>query len=329
MRWRVIAKQLVPSRGTLILLWLALGVLFFGSICALTAGLSRQVDDPIGVALAILGAGVLPVCALVAVVGAIREKGSAARALLWLLAWASIGGSGGLISLGIARDPDVGLESAALCYTCTCAPASLVFFIPAGRMLLKAWPELKRALAAERERAAIELVEQRGEIGLGELGAALDLDAARTLSLVQASVQTGRLAAEIDTAQSKVYATAHLHRQQERLLGIVGAHGRISLDELGRELGVPRETLKAWIYELVRRGRFAGALNWSAGMLYSAEAQQLNGPVMLAQAGIQALAYARCPHCGGELALAGVGVVSCQYCGAEVFLQRHNENGRT
>jgi DNA-directed RNA polymerase subunit RPC12/RpoP len=64
-------------------------------------------------------------------------------------------------------------------------------------------------------------------------------------------------------------------------------------------------------------------------MLYSAEAQQLNGPVMLAQAGIQALAYARCPHCGGELALAGVGVVSCRFCGAEVFLQRHNENGRT
>jgi hypothetical protein len=320
MRWRVLGKQILPSRGTLILLWVALGVLFFGSVCALTAAFSRQLDDPIGMALAMLGAGVLPLCALLALVGAIREKGNAPRALLWLLAWGAFCVGAALICLGIARDPEAGLESGALCYTCTCAPFSLVFFIPAGRFVLKAWPDLRRAVADERERKAIELVELRGEISLSEVGDALELNDERSASLVQALVQAGRLAGELDAAQGKVYSTAHLHQRQERLLAIVRAHGRISLDELGRELGVPRETLKSWIYELVRGDReysraFTGAINWSAGMLYSAEAQQLRD-------------HGRCPHCGGELALAGVGVVSCQYCGAEVFLQHRDENGR-
>jgi len=314
MRWRVLGKQILPSRGTLVLLWIALGVLFFGSLFALVAGLSRQLEDPVSMALAILGAGALPACALLTMVGAVREKRSASRAILWLLAWGTFCVSAGLVCLGIARDPDVGLESGALCYTCTCAPFSLILFIPAGRFIFKALPELRQALADERERKAVELAELRGEVNLSELSVALELDAEHTTALVHKLITDKRLIGELDAAQSKVYTLARLQQHQERLLAIVHAHGRISLEELGRELGVPRETLKNWIYELVRHSRFVGALNWSAGVLYSAEASQL-------------LDGARCPHCGGELTLAGVGVIGCQYCGAEIFLP-HDQLGR-
>ncbi len=42
-------------------------------------------------------------------------------------------------------------------------------------------------------------------------------------------------------------------------------------------------------------------------MLYSVEASKLQGQT-------------HCPNCGGELQLAGKGLVKCPYCGAEIFL---------
>jgi tRNA(Ile2) C34 agmatinyltransferase TiaS len=72
-------------------------------------------------------------------------------------------------------------------------------------------------------------------------------------------------------------------------------------------VNAPRELVKEWIYTLVRNERFSGYINWDEDVLYSAEASRIR------EAG-------RCPQCGGDLGLAGKGVIRCDYCGAEIFL---------
>jgi hypothetical protein len=91
-----------------------------------------------------------------------------------------------------------------------------------------------------------------------------------------------------------------------RLLGMVQAQGQVRISDVALELDASRDQVKAWIYDLVHKGLFAGYINWDEGTLYSRDAGQLRGD--------------KCPNCGGEVELAGKGVVQCPYCGAEIFL---------
>ncbi len=95
-------------------------------------------------------------------------------------------------------------------------------------------------------------------------------------------------------------------QQQKKLLGMVRAQGRVNIAEAALELGVNRDTVKAWVYDLVNKGLFTGYINWDEGDLISVDAAQMRTN--------------KCPHCGGELELAGKGVVKCPYCGTEIFL---------
>ena len=91
-----------------------------------------------------------------------------------------------------------------------------------------------------------------------------------------------------------------------RLLGMVQAQGQVKISDVALELDATRDQVKAWVYDLVDKGLFAGYTDWKAGTLYSREASELRGE--------------RCPNCGGEVALVGKGTVKCPFCGAEVFL---------
>ncbi len=95
-------------------------------------------------------------------------------------------------------------------------------------------------------------------------------------------------------------------QQQKKLLGMVRAQGRVNIAEAALELGVNRDMVKAWVYDLVNKGLFTGYINWDEGDLISVDAAQMRTN--------------KCPHCGGELELAGKGVVKCPYCGTEIFL---------
>ena len=94
--------------------------------------------------------------------------------------------------------------------------------------------------------------------------------------------------------------------KERRLLGMVRAQGQVSVSDVALELDASRDRVRDWIYDLVDKGLFAGYINWDDGTLYSRDAAQMRGN--------------KCPNCGGELELAGKGVVKCPYCGAEVFL---------
>ncbi len=95
--------------------------------------------------------------------------------------------------------------------------------------------------------------------------------------------------------------------KEQKLLGMIQTQGQISISEAAIELDVDRAQVENWIYDLVDKRLFAGYVNWDERTLYSRDASQMRGKN-------------RCPNCGGEVELAGKGVVECPYCGVEIFL---------
>lgn len=95
--------------------------------------------------------------------------------------------------------------------------------------------------------------------------------------------------------------------EQRRLLDIVSTRGQVSIADLVLELKSSRDEVERNLNDLVGRGLFSGYVDWNKGMLYSVDASKLQGAQF-------------CPNCGGKLELAGKGVVTCPYCGAQIFL---------
>jgi hypothetical protein len=150
------------------------------------------------------------------------------------------------------------------------------------------------------------MIQTRGEASLDELAAELGVPPSQVDNLVDRLLQGGHLVGLFDPASGRVYADWALRAKQAQLLAVVHARGQVSFDELAVELRAPRHLLREWVYQAVRRGEFTGYLNWNEGQLYSADAEKLR-------------AEGRCPRCGGELGLAGKGVIQCTHCGAEIF----------
>ncbi len=95
-------------------------------------------------------------------------------------------------------------------------------------------------------------------------------------------------------------------QREKQLLNMVATQGQVSIAEAALELDVSRDQVKAWVYDLVGKGLFSGYINWDDGLLISRRAAELRGN--------------KCPNCGGAVELSGKGVVSCPYCGTEIFL---------
>jgi DNA-directed RNA polymerase subunit RPC12/RpoP len=106
--------------------------------------------------------------------------------------------------------------------------------------------------------------------------------------------------------QREAAAMAEVEKEQQ-LLGMIRTQGQVSIPEVAIELDVNRDQVEDWIYDLVDKGLFAGYVDWDDRVLYSRDVSQMKGDN-------------RCPNCGGELELAGKGVVKCPYCGVEIFL---------
>jgi DNA-directed RNA polymerase subunit RPC12/RpoP/ABC-type sulfate transport system permease subunit len=95
--------------------------------------------------------------------------------------------------------------------------------------------------------------------------------------------------------------------KQKKILNMVLAQGKVTLSEVALELNAPMERVQDMVRDLVGKNLFSGAINWQDGILWSKQASQMK-------------ADRKCPNCGGQVELAGKGVVKCPYCGSEVFL---------
>ncbi|HCG30754.1 MAG TPA: hypothetical protein DEU95_13820, partial [Chloroflexi bacterium] len=96
-------------------------------------------------------------------------------------------------------------------------------------------------------------------------------------------------------------------QRQRKLLAIVETAGQISIADLALQIGGTRDSVRDDLYDLVSKGLFSGYADWNRGILYTRAASDLRGSKT-------------CPNCGGQLEIAGKGLIRCPYCGAEIFL---------
>lgn len=96
-------------------------------------------------------------------------------------------------------------------------------------------------------------------------------------------------------------------QRQRRLLDIVKSRGQVSVNEIALEMSVSVDNVREMVHQLVGLQVFSGYVNWKDGTLYSAEASGLRD-------------LKQCRNCGGEITLAGKGIMTCKFCGTEYFL---------
>jgi DNA-directed RNA polymerase subunit RPC12/RpoP len=100
-------------------------------------------------------------------------------------------------------------------------------------------------------------------------------------------------------------------RKEQRLIGMIETQGTVSISQAALELNVNRDQLQGFVYDLVGKGLFTGYVDWKGGKLVAQDAAQIQA----------AQVSNTCPNCGGQVELAGKGLVRCPYCGAEIFLK--------
>ena len=105
----------------------------------------------------------------------------------------------------------------------------------------------------------------------------------------------------------KEAATAEKADKERELLSIVKSRGQVDIRDLAIEMQVSKDEVHDMIHDLVGMGLYSGYINWDEGILYSSQASQLRE-------------LTNCNHCGGQLELAGKGVIRCPFCGTEYFL---------
>jgi hypothetical protein len=95
-------------------------------------------------------------------------------------------------------------------------------------------------------------------------------------------------------------------RKKERLLGMIQAQGKVSLNTIMIEQHMTREEVRNDIYDLVNQGLFSGYIDWQSATFYSKDAARVGSN--------------KCPNCGGIREIVGKGIVKCPYCGVELFI---------
>lgn len=92
-----------------------------------------------------------------------------------------------------------------------------------------------------------------------------------------------------------------------KVLDMVKTRGKVNVSDVVIELKSDLPAVQDMVYKLVGMGVFSGYVNWDEGTLYSEQASELRN-------------MTQCKNCGGNLTLAGKGVIKCPFCGTEYFL---------
>lgn len=216
------------------------------------------------------------------------------------------------ISLSVAVTQASGQGLAVMCLVSMvlCAPVLFLGGVPVFLALPGLPKEIEAAIFAERcDRAFDFLLRQNQVVSYETLSTHLRAPETEIDRILVALLDSNRIQGERRPEYRLFFPRFALEKILEQIPTIVELRGQISFDDLGRELQVPAELVQEWVTRLMGEERFPGYVHWEEKTLYSEDAQAL-------------YEIGRCPKCGGELRLAGKGVIHCTYCGYDIFLKK-------
>jgi biotin operon repressor len=302
--WKRRLRAFLPSAKALVAAWAAVGLLLIGGACAIAFALTAETGGALENVAFILGVITLPLVGTALALASLLEKNLFARGAFGcgaLLAWfaAMVALTAGLYFSAQRSGWPTGL---------CLSPFVLLSSVPVILVLRQAPEEWRRISREAREELALNLIQAGGgQASYADLARELRTSEAEVDNLLAYLIKSDKLQGSRQP-QRKLFITAAASRDKRaRLLRMVGARGQVSLDELTRELGAPRELIQDWVYQMMESERFTGYINWKEGVLFSAEAAQLR------QMGA-------CPQCGSKLELGGKRMISCPSCGLDMFL---------
>jgi transcription initiation factor IIE alpha subunit len=301
MFWKRLFSFFIPSPGSLTLAWAALIISLLLSLTITVIALSEPGFSNPAILYSLVA---FPPAALLLGIASIVERKPGARFLFWTF----VLGLGLLSTSGFLLDGSGDSTSGMLLLTASCC---LPFIIGLDLILVflgwKAYPVFQHTLRAARLQRVLEIIQARGEALLQDLAAELSMSADQVEKLIRTLIADGELMAYLDIEHQRVYSAAALNEKHRRLLAMVNIQGKSALDSLAVDLNVSRTLLHQWIYALAQRGQLHGFVDWAAGTVYSQLVEQI-------------LSQNLCPHCGGQLDVAGKDLIECAYCGVEMFL---------
>ncbi|MCA9930657.1 MAG: hypothetical protein KC419_19365 [Anaerolineales bacterium] len=236
------------------------------------------------------------------IVGAWQETKPLPRALALVIGWLILLGTFALAAIGIAQKGGSLTSTLSAGGAMTLILAGLIGFY--GLKTVRAY---RNALSAGAEQLLVDLVQIRGEVTLAEAAEELRSSASDAAHIAEQAVASGALAGAVDLPNQRIYSLTMLAQKQAQLASVVQAQGQITMPDLSRELRAPESLIRQWLYQLVRRGRFSGYVNWESDTIYSQEREELQQ-------------RHTCPNCAAPLELVGQGIIGCTFCGAEIFV---------
>ena len=236
------------------------------------------------------------------VAGAWSEQKPLPRAVGLFIGWLILSGTFAIAAIGIAQK---GGNWAATLITGGVLALILAGLI--GFYGLQSFREYTKALSASAEQLLVDLVQIRGEVTLDEAAEELRSSASDAAHVAEQAAASGALAGAVDLPNQRIYSLAMLAQKQAQLASVVQAQGQITMQDISRELRAPEALIRQWLYQLVRRGRFSGYVNWETDTIYSQERGELQQ-------------RHTCPNCTAPLELVGQGIIGCTFCGAEIFI---------
>lgn len=226
-------------------------------------------------------------------------------ALALFLAFVEIAG----LTILIMRDTNDDLSVLLFTALILCAPVFLIGGLPLFVSLPGLPKEIEAAVFAERlERALDFLRRQERVVHYRELVHLLRASETEVDRILVALLDSEQIQGKRYPKYRIFVTQAALNKIFEQIPGLVELHGQISFDELAQELEVLPELVQEWVTMLIEDERFSGYIHWKEKRLYSQDAEALHE-------------LKNCPQCGGELRLAGKGVIHCTHCGHDIFLR--------
>jgi hypothetical protein len=306
---RRFASYFTPSPGSLTLTWVA--IFEFVTLSLVSLVIAINLGTP-GMALTLIGIVSAPLAGLLLTLASLRERRWGARTFLWVVVNLLIRlTSLTLLATGFGGngDPQQAFTGGLTILLTCCTPIWGLHAVLGVFFGLKAWPEFSRILQAARHQRILEMIQARGEASFAEIAVEVELTEVQLIPLLHQLVDSGELMAFLDLDRGHIYSVAALAEKQRRLLAIVRTRGQVRLADLATELHAPPDLTRQWVYHLAQRGQLHAYVDWEQEICYAPDAEALARQ----NAG-------RCPHCGGQLDLAGKGVIQCAHCGVEVFV---------